>query len=138
MYVVLFHDYTALACPQQPIKRLASAVYRGEGIDPQRITNIILCSDYKIRKLNKQFRDKDRPTDVLSFAYDDDDLLGEIYISLQRVAVQARRFGLSYQQELLRLVVHGLFHLQGYTHENDKNRLLMESKERQYVPLEIE
>jgi probable rRNA maturation factor len=91
-----------------------------------------LCSDFKIRKLNAEYRGKDRITDVLSFPFKEKDLLGEIYISLQRADVQARRFAISYEGEIERLFLHGLFHLHGYDHTNAKNRRTMEAKENLY------
>ena len=91
--------------------------------------NVILCSDYKIKKLNTDFRDKARPTDVLSFNYNDKDLLGEIYISLQRAAVQSKRYGSTFVEEIERLFIHGMFHLLGYDHETPTQRRRMEAKE---------
>jgi probable rRNA maturation factor len=69
---------------------------------------------------------------VLSFCFGDDDLLGEVYISPQRAAVQARRYGVSYEDELKRLLVHGLLHLMGYDHIKRAERAVMEAKERGY------
>jgi probable rRNA maturation factor len=65
----------------------------------------------------------------------DSDLFGEIYISLERAKVQSRRFGITYDDEIIRLFVHGFFHLLGYDHQGIKERELMESKERNYIKL---
>lgn len=88
--------------------------------------NVIFCSDYRIRQLNRTFRKIDKPTDVLSFTFDDDDFLGEIYISIQRAVVQSRRFETTYTDEMRRLLVHGIFHLLGFDHIKKKDRHVME------------
>jgi len=92
----------------------------------------VLCSDYKIKKLNERYRSKNKPTDVLSFNFNDPDLLGEIYISLQRAEIQARRYGISYEKEVIKLLVHGLFHLIGYDHMTPSEQEKMELKEQYY------
>ena len=130
--VVFYHDYTGLAFIKKPVMRCGIAIYAKEKIPVSRKTHVILCSDYKIRKLNAMFRHTDRPTDVLSFNYDDDDILGEIYISLQRAEIQARRYKVSYGNELVRLFVHGMFHLLGYDHETAGQKKKMALKEALY------
>jgi len=133
--VVFTHNYQRLEFPQRSLSVLAGRIYRDRHIDPAQRTSVILCSDRVIRRLNARFRNIDRPTDVLSFAYDDRDLKGEIYISLQRAAVQARRYGHSYDDEVRRLFVHGMFHLLGYDHETEADRERMESHESRYCAL---
>lgn len=93
---------------------------------------MVFCTDPVIKRLNRIYRKKNRPTDVLSFAFDDPDLLGEIYISLPRCKVQSRRFGLICNQEVRRMFVHGMFHLLGYDHQTAKERALMEAREHRY------
>jgi probable rRNA maturation factor len=112
--------------------KTARAVYRGEKVDGGAPTTVVLCSDYMIRKLNRQYRNKDEATDVLAFPFGDLDLLGEVYISLQRAKVQARRYGVTYDEELRRLLIHGLLHLMGYDHIKKRDREVMEAQERTY------
>ncbi|MDR2693263.1 MAG: rRNA maturation RNase YbeY [Chitinispirillales bacterium] len=131
--IEIIHHYEPLPCPTAPLTAAAKSVYRREGVSAGRSTTVILCSDYFIRKLNRQYRKKDKATDVLSFHIGDDDLLGEVYISLQRAAVQARRYGVSYEDELKRLLVHGLLHLMGYDHIKPADRSAMEERERIYL-----
>lgn len=135
MPVRVFCEYKRLRCPRKALESVARTIYRGEKIPAGRATNVVLLSDYRIRRLNARFRGIDRVTDVLSFNYDDEDLLGEIYISAPRARVQARRYGLRYEQELRRLLTHGLFHLLGYDHETQGDRVAMERKEREYCCL---
>ena len=128
----IIHQYKSLPCPEALLKRAARRVYRGEGVPAAQSTAVVLCSDRAIRRLNRDYRRKDRPTDVLSFTFGDPDLLGEIYISLQRAKAQARMYGLTYDEELKRLLIHGLLHLMGYDHIKKADRLIMEERERLY------
>lgn len=120
--------------PVRSIKKLALKIYHEEKLSLVRQTNLVCCSDYRIRKLNRSYRAIDRVTDVLSFSFNDEDMLGEIYISLERAAVQARRFGLTFNEEVERLFVHGLLHLTGYDHIKSTDRTSMEARERWYLP----
>jgi len=83
--------------------------------------SIALVSDAQIKRLNKLYRNKDRPTDVLSFPIgekvEDWLILGDIVISVDTAKRQAQELGHSLEEELKRLLVHGLVHLLGYDHE---------------------
>jgi probable rRNA maturation factor len=133
--VVFTHHYRRLGFPRSSLRALAQRIYHDHGLDPAQQTKVILCSDWVIRRLNARFRNIDRPTDVLSFVYDDPDLKGEIYISLQRAAVQARRYGHTHNDEVRRLFVHGMIHLLGFDHERDTDRRRMETEESRYCML---
>ena len=78
--------------------------------------NLVLVTDAEIRKLNREFRGKDKPTDVLAFPMNEDGVLGDIAISRDTARAQAKRYGVSYRAELKRLTVHGVLHLLGYEH----------------------
>lgn len=130
--IQIYHDYKGLDFPRRRLTILGKRIYQGEKIPLERVTTVILCSDYKIRKLNASYRGIDRPTDVLSFPFDDPDLLGEVYISLQRCVVQARRYGLTYSDEICRMFVHGMVHLTGHDHYSPRERAAMEAVERKY------
>ncbi len=79
--------------------------------------SIALVSDKTIHKLNKLYRGEDKPTDVLSFTYNEGGLLGEILISIDTAKRQAKQLGHTLEDEITRLMVHGLVHLLGYDHE---------------------
>ena len=132
MNLQIIHDYVRLPSAEIELTAIADSIYRREKISRRKTTQLVLCSDYKIRKLNSQYRGKDHFTDVLSFPFDETDFLGEIYISLQRVKVQAARYGFSYNEEISRLFVHGMFHLLGFDHHEEQERLTMEAKEQRY------
>ncbi len=80
--------------------------------------SLLLTDNEEIRELNKNFRNIDKPTDVLSFPMNDDILLGDIAISMDKVVEQARGAECSPEVELARLCHHGLLHLLGYEHVN--------------------
>ena len=96
---------------------------------------IAFVSDKTIRQLNQQFRNVDKATDVLSFPADDTDKLnlGDIAISVDTAARQARENGLTFDEEVAQLILHGLLHLSGYDHETDNgemNRLELKLRRR--------
>ena len=84
---------------------------------------IAFVSDKKIRELNRQFRGIDKATDVLSFPSDGPDELGDIAVSIDTAAAQAKENGLKIDEEIAQLILHGLLHLSGYDHETDNGEM---------------
>ena len=85
---------------------------------------VAFVSDNKIRELNRQFRHLDKATDVLSFPNDSADSdLGDIAISVETAARQAKQNGLTLNGEIAQLILHGLLHLSGYDHETDNGEM---------------
>lgn len=82
--------------------------------------SLVFVSVQEIQRLNREFRGKDKPTDVLSFAPTDEGSLGELVFSLQIIRAQATEHALSYQDELGYMVLHGVLHLLGYDHETSR------------------
>ena len=117
--------------PSQPaadaLRRVISETLRR--VDrPDSEVHILITSDARIRDLNHRFRDVDRATDVLSFPDGDAlpsglTLLGEIVISLDTARRQAAEFGHDEVRELGELALHGVLHLIGYDHENDRGQM---------------
>ena len=97
------------------------------------VFNIIIVDEKKIKELNKNYRGKDSITDVISFALEDDNtfiktnfrVLGDIYICLKRAKEQAKEYGHSLKREICFLSIHGLLHLLGYDHMNEKDEKIM-------------
>jgi probable rRNA maturation factor len=83
----------------------------------------VLADDKLLSTLNERFKGKRGPTDVLSFPFDEEDFLGEIYISLDRAKTQALRYSETEDDEITRLVLHGLLHLLGYNHRQMPSRI---------------
>ena len=131
--VHFIHDYQSFPFPRKKLNYTAQKLYKMYKTCSTKHCNVILCSDYKIRKLNLLYRKIPKPTDVLSFSFQDQDFLGEIYISLQRAHIQARRYKTTYQDEVKRLFVHGFLHLLGFDHSNKIDRETMEAHEQRYV-----
>lgn len=102
--------------------------------------SVFLCDDSTIHPLNRDYRGKDKPTDVLSFAqregefaFVDDDLLGDVIISMDTTVRQAAERNHSTGTELRILLVHGILHLLGYDHIEDDEAEVMEAKEREIL-----
>ena len=107
--------------------------------------SIVLCDDATIHPLNRDYRGKDKPTDVLSFAqregefaFLEDNLLGDVIISMETTRRQADERGHSVETELRVLLVHGILHLLGYDHIVDDEAEIMEAKEREILRLLIQ
>lgn len=110
-------------------------------LDLDKVTiSVIFTTDSFIHGINRDYRKKDMPTDVISFAYREDrfpgeemeeiEELGDIYISLERAAVQAVEYEVSLQDEVKRLLIHGILHLVGYDHERSpEDEEIMRGKE---------
>ena len=84
---------------------------------------VAFVSDKAIRELNRQFRGVDKATDVLSFPADEVHNLGDIAISVDTAARQAKENGLTFDEEVAQLILHGLLHLSGYDHETDNGEM---------------
>ena len=103
------------------------------------VFNVIIIDDYRIHEINKKYRNIDRPTDVISFALEDDTtmlktdvrVLGDIYISYDKVRLQAEEYNHSTVREICFLAIHGLLHLLGYDHINkdDEDKMFKLQKE---------
>ena len=100
--------------------------------------NVIIINNEEIHKINKEYRGIDKPTEVISFALEDykdikyeNDyrVLGDIYISIDKVKEQAKEYGHSEKRELAFLAVHGLLHLLGYDHMEKEDEKVMFSKQ---------
>ena len=99
--------------------------------------NVIIVDNEYIHKINKEYRGIDRPTDVISFALEDEHdidykdfrLLGDIYISIDKAKEQAKEYGHSFKREICFLSVHGLLHLLGYDHMKKEDEVVMFSKQ---------
>lgn len=113
----------------------------------QAVLSVTFVDDKFIHKMNKEYRDVDRPTDVISFAFLDGDdtrdqqlhgkglvCLGDIYISIDRAKAQAEEYGHPLERELSFLFVHGLLHLLGYDHMNEEDEKVMFKLQDEILP----
>ena len=105
------------------------------------VFNIILVDDEYIHKINKEYRNIDKVTDVISFALEDDDndyetnyrVLGDIYISVDTAYRQAKEYGHSNLREICFLATHGLLHLLGYDHMEEDDEIIMFKKQEELL-----
>ena len=105
------------------------------------LLNIVIVDNKKIQEINREYRNKDAVTDVISFAfeevkdvdYDGVRFLGEIYISYERCKEQAAEFGHTVRREFSYLAVHGLLHLLGYDHMNEEDKRVMRALEEEIL-----
>jgi len=98
------------------------------------VINLKLVGNAEMQQLNKEFRNKDRATNVLSFTNDDlsKDVtknIGDIAISYDFVKQEAKDHGKSFSDHVIHMLVHGIYHILGYDHEDDISAEVMESKE---------
>ena len=101
---------------------------------PDCVINLRLLNDKEMRKLNMQFRQKDKTTNVLSFPNDDISVkqtknIGDIAISVEYVKAEAKKEGKTFDDHIIHMLAHGVYHILGYDHENNENAVIMESKE---------
>jgi len=130
--MIEINNLTTNSINEKLLKDIAENVLNGEnkaGIG----LSIVLVGQGKMRTLNKKYRKKNRVTDVLAFE-DKIQNLGEIVICLKEVKKNAKRFGLAFEKELSRVLIHGILHLLGYNHEKDKEMSKeMEKKQEYYL-----
>jgi len=128
-------EYVELA--EKVIKRC----FEEENLDKKLYINIILTNPENIRKINNEYRNIDKETDVLSFPMFEqeeiqnlensviEEVLGDIVISIERVKEQAEEYGHSFDREFSYMLVHGFYHLMGYDHMEENEKQKMRSKE---------
>ncbi len=107
------------------ILMVAKAVSKSEKIIKSRLLNIVITTNDEIQKYNKNYRNVDAPTDVLTFPSDEKGELGDILISYEKVISQAKEYGHSEERELGFLACHGMLHCLGYDHMTDSEEEIM-------------
>ncbi|HVP44086.1 MAG TPA: rRNA maturation RNase YbeY [Terriglobales bacterium] len=117
--VILRHPIAGVS--RTALERFAGRARRAAGLRGE--VNVLVTGDAELRRLNRQFRHQDKPTDVLSFPGPDPDFAGDIAISAATASRNARRLGHSTVDELKLLLLHGVLHLAGYDHERDQGEM---------------
>ena len=105
--------------------------------------SVVVVDKEKIHEINRIYRNVDRVTDVISFAFEDNEgitpdgvrILGEIYLCIDKAKEQAREYGHSDKREICYLAIHGLLHLLGYNHEKVEDKNIMREKEEEILEL---
>lgn len=109
------------------------SIIESEDKEPGEI-NYIFCDDDYLLEINKQYLDHDTLTDIISFDYCIGDLIsGDIFISIDRVKDNAQEYDVSFNNELLRVMSHGILHYCGYKDKTQEEQLLMRAKEQEKI-----
>jgi len=137
MQVELINSQDSIELNLEFIKKATSYILKKFDRGSSKRINIIFVGNDEIKKLNKKYRNIDRPTDVLSFSYlsnpdspeeyDDFPIVGEIYISPEAAVENSMEQGdeWSIELEIMLLIIHGLLHIFGYGHENEEDKARM-------------
>ena len=145
MYQLEFLDLKKNSEYEKTIKKVIEACFKEEKLENSKLyISITLTTPGNIRKINKEYRNIDKETDVLSFPmfekneleemiknnnFEHEDVLGDIVISIERVKEQAIEYGHSFEREFAYMLVHGFYHLMGYDHIKENDKIIMRSKE---------
>lgn len=145
MYEIVYEDIEENKEYEKIIEKVLSKCFEEEKMkDSKLYITITLTTPEYIRKINKEYRNVDKATDVLSFPmfekdeldlkiknkdFEHEDVLGDIIISIETVKEQAKEYGHSFERELSYMVVHGFYHLMGYDHIEEEDKKVMRPKE---------
>ncbi len=121
---------------KKSIRRLLELLCEGESKKISFI-NCIFCSDKYLLEINKKYLKHNQLTDVITFDYTPkrDSLEGDVYISVDRVKVNAKNYNVGFKEEIVRVIIHGVLHLVGFLDKSKKEKKIMRSKENKYLSL---
>ncbi len=145
MYEIIYKDIEKKEEYEEIVKTVLDECFKEEGLENAKLyITITLTNPENIREINKKYRNIDYATDVLSFPmftqeelkqkmikkdYTYEDMLGDIVISIKKVEEQAQEYGHSFRRELSYMIVHGFYHLMGYDHIKEEDKVKMRPKE---------
>ena len=145
MYQLEYLDLEENSEYKKTIKKIIKTCFKKKKLKNSKLyISITLTTPSKIRKINKEYRNVDKETDVLSFPmfekneleemiknnhFEHEDVLGDIVISIERVKGQAIEYGHSFEREFAYMLVHGFYHLMGYDHIEENDKIIMRGKE---------
>ena len=144
-YEIIYKDIEEVDEYEETVKRVFDECFEEEKIEDSKLyITITFTSPENIQKINKEYRNIDKATDVLSFPMFEkkelenkvqekdflhEDILGDIVISIEKVKEQAKEYGHSFERELSYMLVHGFYHLMGYDHIEEEDKKEMRKKE---------
>lgn len=138
MPVQIIDSQRRLKTEKKPLKNITEELLAYLGIKGKTLY-ILFTDDKGIQEFNRRFLNKDRPTNVISFSYFEEEsevklpeeIIGDIVISLERADEEAKKAGCSFYQRLISLIIHGILHVIGYDHEkNEKEKRRMRYMEK--------
>ena len=131
--MIEINNLTSFRVDRKSFSQVAKKVLTGENRGTETLS-LAFVSEEEIKKLNKKFRRKNKPTDVLSFELREGKELGEIIICPNIVKENAKKDGVSQKFETKKVFIHGILHLLGYDHEKtEKEAEIMEQKQNYYL-----
>lgn len=145
MYEILYQDIEEKKEYEEIANRVLTQCFQEEGLENTKLMiTILLTTPKNIQEINKRYRNVDKATDVLSFPmferdelankiqkkdFWQEDILGDIIISIEKVIEQAKEYEHSFEREFSYMLVHGFYHLIGYDHIQEEERTIMRTKE---------
>ena len=144
-FEVIYKDIEENEKYEEVINKVLTKCFEEEKLKNSKLyITVTLTNPENIRKINKEYRNIDRATDVLSFPmfekdeleekirnndFEHEDVLGDLIISIEKVREQAEEYGHSFERELSYMLVHGFYHLMGYDHIKEEDKKEMRPKE---------
>ena len=146
--MITLKNNQTISVDEEQHKKDAQTILKHLGYDDFDL-GILLADNKKIHELNKKYRNKDKPTDILSFPFypelqagerivsksEEEKNLGDIIICPEYVKADLERWGHTFEHRIRTLLVHGIFHLLGYTHIKDSDYEVMKKKEQELLSL---
>ena len=145
MYEIVYDGIDEKEEYKNVIEKVLSQCFKEEKLENSKLcVTVTLTTPKTIQEINKQYRNIDRATDVLSFPmfekdeldkkiqtndFENEDILGDIVVSVDKVKEQAIEYGHSFERELSYMIVHGFYHLMGYDHIEENDKKVMREKE---------
>ena len=145
MYEIIYQDLETKKEYEQIIRKVLTECFKEEKLEDSKLyITITLTNPENIQKINREYRNIDKATDVLSFPmfernelnqkiekkdFEHEDVLGDIIISIKKVEEQAIEYNHSFERELSYMLVHGFYHLMGYDHIKEEDKKEMRPKE---------
>lgn len=145
MYEIVYDGIDENKEYDEVIKKVLSQCFKEENLENSNLwITVTFTTPRKIQEINKEYRGIDEATDVLSFPmfekneldekiakkdFENEDILGDIVISVEKVKEQAIEYGHSFERELSYMLVHGFYHLMGYDHIKEEDKKIMRPKE---------
>ena len=144
-YEIIYKDVEKVEIWEEIVKKVFNTCFEEEGLQDSKLyITVTFTNPENIQSINKEYRNIDKPTDVLSFPmfqkeeldkkieekdFQYQDILGDIVISIPKVEEQAKEYGHSFERELSYMLVHGFYHLMGYDHIEEEDKKEMRTKE---------
>lgn len=138
--VNLINEFEFTFKEEKIVKKIVKTICKVEKVKGKHVVSIIIVDNQKIHEINRQYRNIDRPTDVISFAAIDGEEtlpeeMGDIFISYEKIIEQAKEYEHSILREFAFLVTHGMYHLLGYDHMNQEDEKIMFAKQEKILDI---